>query len=132
KNILEDNGRFGISIGHKDTDNLLEENEVRGNHEDGVFFRNETEGMAGHRNRLERNIIENNGGAQEASGIRVRGETHDLVFRDNIIRDTRPAGAQKQTVGIRIEAGAGTVRLENNQIDAQTRIEDQRKLRPGS
>ena len=129
KNILEDNGRFGISIGHKDTDNLLQDNEVRDNHEDGVFFRNETEGMAGHRNRLERNIVENNGGQHEASGIRVRGETHDLVFRDNIIRDTRPPEARKQTVGIRIEEGAGAVTLENNQIDAPTKIEDQRKTK---
>ncbi len=132
KNILENNGRYGISIGHKDTDNLLQENEVRGNHEDGVFFRNEAEGMAGHRNRLERNLVENNGSQKEASGIRVRGETRDLIFRDNIIRDTRPAGARKQTVGIRIEEGAGVVTLENNQIDAPTKIEDQRKKRPQS
>lgn len=132
KNLLEDNGRFGISIGHKDTDNLLQENEVRGNHEDGVFFRNESEGMAGHRNRLEKNLIENNGEAQQASGIRVRGETRDLVFRNNIIRDTRPDGARKQVIGIRIEDGAGDVTMENNQIDATTKIEDQRKAKPQS
>jgi polygalacturonase len=127
KNILEDNGRYGISIGHKNTDNLLEENQVRGNRDEGVFFRNETEGMAGHRNRLERNVIENNGAQAQTAGIRVRGETHDLVFRDNIIRDTRPPEARKQTVGIRIEQGAGEVTLENNQIVAKTDIDDQRK-----
>jgi hypothetical protein len=71
KNILENNGRFGISIGHKDTDNLLRENQVRANHQDGVFFRNETVGMAAHRNRLENNIIENNGLKAPAAGIRV-------------------------------------------------------------
>jgi hypothetical protein len=128
KNLLENNGRYGISIGHKDTDNLLQENEVRGNHEDGVYFRNEIEGMAGHRNRLERNIIENNGDLADASGIRVRGETRDLVFRDNVIRDVRSPEARKQTVGIRIEDGAGPVILEGNQIDAQTKIDDQRKV----
>jgi parallel beta-helix repeat protein len=127
KNILENNGRYGISIGHKDTDNLLQDNEVRGNREDGVFFRNESEGMAGHRNRLERNLIENNGAQADAAGIRVRGETHDLVFRDNVIRDTRPPGARKQSVGIRIEEGAGEVTLEHNQIEAKTDLEDQRK-----
>jgi hypothetical protein len=130
KNVLEDNGRFGISIGHKDSDNLLQENEVRGNLEDGVFFRNESEGMAGHRNRLERNLIENNGQKGEASGIRVRGETRDLIFRENIIRDTRPSGSQKQIVGIRIEEGAGAVTLVNNQIDARTQVDDQRKNKP--
>jgi len=127
KNILENNGRFGISIGHKDTDNLVRENEVRGNHEDGVFFRNETEGMAAHRNRLENNVIENNGSKGLAAGIRVRGETRNLVFRNNIIRDTRAPAGRKQSVGIHIEEGAGEVTLVDNQIEAETKIEDQRK-----
>jgi len=130
KNTLEDNGRFGISIGHKDTDNLLRENHVRANQQDGVFFRNETAGMAGHRNRLENNLIENNGAKADAAGIRVRGETKDLVFKNNIIRDTRPADARKQTTGIRIEEPAGHVHLEGNQIDAKTEVEDRRKSRP--
>jgi hypothetical protein len=132
KNLLENNGRYGISIGHKDTDNLLQDNEVRGNREDGIFFRKETGGMAGHRNRLERNVIENNGGQGEAAGIRVRGETRDLVFRDNIIRDTRPVEARKQLVGIRIEEDAGDVTLEGNQIEAKTKVDDQRKPKPHS
>ena len=130
KNILEDNGRFGISIGHKDTDNLLEDNQVRFNHQDGVFFRNESEGMAGHRNRLEKNLIENNGVKDEAAGIRVRGETRGLVFKSNIIRDTRAPAERKQAVGIRIEEQAGEVVLEDNRIEARTQVEDQRKARP--
>lgn len=126
RNVLENNGRFGISIGHKDTDNLLRENVVRSNQSDGIFFRNETLGMAGHRNRLENNLIENNGSREAASGIRIRGETKDLIFKGNIIRDTRPADARKQSVGIRIEEGAGKVQLEGNQIDARTPVEDKR------
>jgi len=130
KNILENNGRYGISIGHKDTDNLLQENEIRGNGEDGIFFRNETVGMAGHRNRVEKNVIENNGGKSDGAGIRVRGETRDLVFRDNIIRDTRPPEERKQLVGIRIEDGAGDVVLEDNQVDAKTKLHDERSTGP--
>src|SRR6266566_4854958 len=130
KNILENNGRFGISIGHKDSDNLLRENEVRSNDQDGVFFRNETEGMAGHRNRLENNVIENNGDGAEAAGIRVRGETGGLVFKNNVIRDTRPPGARKQATGIRIEEQAGEVILDGNRIEANTKIEDRRKSTP--
>ena len=126
KNILENNGRYGISIGHKDSDNLLTGNEVRGNEEAGVFFRNESLGMAGHRNRLENNLIENNGVTNNAPGIRVRGETRDLVFRNNIIRDTRPVDQRRQTVGIRIEEPAGAVVLEGNTIDAATPVEDKR------
>jgi hypothetical protein len=127
KNLLENNGRFGISIGHKDSDNLLRENRVRLNRQDGVFFRPESVGMAGHRNRLEQNLIEDNGEGGEGAGIRVRGATRDLVFRHNVIRDTRPVGAQKQTVGIRIEEAAGAVLLENNTIEAKIPLDDQRK-----
>jgi len=130
KNVLENNGRFGISIGHKDTDNLLRENLVRANHSDGVFFRNESLGMAAHRNRLENNVIENNGAKEPASGIRIRGETKDLVFKGNVIRDTRPVEARKQTVGIRIEKSAGEVTLEGNQIEAKTTVEDLRTKQP--
>ena len=130
KNILENNGRYGISIGHKDTDNLLEDNQVRSNGEDGIFFRNETEGMAGHRNRMENNLIENNGGKGEAAGIRVRGATRGLIFKNNIIRDTRPLESRKQAVGIRIEEEAGEVVLEGNQIQAATTVDDRRKSKP--
>ncbi|HXT40258.1 MAG TPA: right-handed parallel beta-helix repeat-containing protein [Candidatus Angelobacter sp.] len=130
RNIFENNGRFGISIGHKDTDNVLQENQVFSNGQDGVFFRNESAGMAGHRNRLENNVIENNGLKDGVAGIRVSGETRNLVFRNNIIRDTRSAGTRKQAVGIRIEPEAGEVVLEGNTIEAQTTVEDLRAAKP--
>jgi nitrous oxidase accessory protein NosD len=126
KNVLEDNGRYGISIGHKDTDNLLCDNQVRRNHEDGVYFRNEAEGMAGHRNRLENNLIEDNGSNQEAAGIRVRGTTRGLVFKDNTIRDTRPDGQRKQTIGILLEQKVGEVTLAGNTITAAKELQDDR------
>ena len=125
-NILEGNGQFGISIGHKDSDNLIRRNVVRSNSRDGIFFRNETLGMAAHRNRLEENIIENNGTAGQAAGIRIRGQTNNLVFKNNIIRDTRKDELQSQTVGIRIEEQVGRVILEGNKIKAKTAVEDRR------
>lgn len=127
ENVLEGNGRFGISIGHKDTDNLLQRNRVVGNRQDGVFFRNETVGMAGHRNALVDNVIENNGQKEEVAGIRIRGQTNDLVLRNNTIRDTRTGADRKQTVGVSIEAQVGAVTLENNRIDAATPVKDQRR-----
>ncbi len=129
-NILEGNGQFGISIGHKDSDNLIRRNIVRLNSRDGIFFRNETLGMAAHRNRIEENIIENNGEGQEAAGIRIRGHTNNLVFKNNIIRDTREDQSQRQTVGIRIEEQVGEVILEGNQIKAKTAIDDRRVSKP--
>lgn len=126
-NTLEGNGRFGISIGHKDTDNLFRLNRVLGNREDGVYFREESAEMAGHRNRLEENLIENNGVDRPAAGIRVRGETRGLVLKGNTLRDTRPESDRRQTVGIRLEEKVGEVTLEGNRIEAPTEIEDQRK-----
>ena len=125
-NVLQGNRRFGISIGHKDSDNLIRSNVVRSNHQDGVFFRNESLGMAAHRNRLEDNFIENNGVGQEAAGIRIRGYTNDLVFKNNTICDTRSGEAKKQTVGIRIEEHVGRVTLDGNKIVAKTAIDDRR------
>jgi hypothetical protein len=127
KNLLEGNGRYGISIGHKDTDNLLRQNVVRDNTEDGIYFRNESLGMAGHRNRIEENVIENNGRARDVAGIRVRGETRDLVLRDNVIRDTRLESVRRQTVGIRLDESVGPVVIEGNQISAALEVDDRRR-----
>ena len=71
------------------------------------------------------NLIENNGTKEEVAGIRVRGETRDLVFKNNIIRDTREPEKQKQKVGIQIDEKAGPVSLKSNQIQASTDIKDQ-------
>lgn len=118
-NVLEGNGRFGISIGHKDSDNLLRHNVVRENKENGIFFRNESLGMAPHRNRLEENIVENNGGAE----IRIRGHVNDLVFRNNTIRDGR---TEDGGVGIQIEETVGPVVLDGNKIETSTLVDDRR------
>lgn len=125
-NLLEGNGRFGISIGHKDTDNLLQKNMVRLNRSHGVFFRNESLGMAAHRNRLIDNTIEDNGDSPGTAAIRVRGVTTDLVFEGNRIRDTRPEERQTQTVGVLIEEGVGAVTLSGNAIDASKKLDDRR------
>ena len=125
-NILEGNGRYGISIGHKDSDNLIHGNQIRLNHSNGIFFRSETLGMAAHRNRLEENIIENNGEGEEVAGIRIRGQTNDLILKNNTIKDTREGEAQKQTVGIKIEEQVGRITLSGNKIQAQRIIDDRR------
>jgi nitrous oxidase accessory protein NosD len=126
-NILEGNGRYGISIGHKDTDNLLRANQVRGNAEDGVYFRNESASLAGHRNRLEDNVIENNGQKADAAGIRIRGETRDVVIKHNRIRDTRPVESRRQSAGIVLEERTGPTVVEDNTIEAKTLVADQRR-----
>jgi hypothetical protein len=83
-NVLNDNGRHGISIGHKDTDNHFVANEITGNARSGVLFRNESEAMGAHRNVFERNRILDNGGDEDAP-VLMRGHHHDVVFRENAI-----------------------------------------------
>jgi hypothetical protein len=83
RNRLENNGRFGISIGHKDTDNLFVENVATGNGRHGLYFRDESAPMAGHRNRFVRCTITGNG-AQAPDGdradIRLDGETRGILL----------------------------------------------------
>jgi nitrous oxidase accessory protein NosD len=128
-NLLEGNGRFGISIGHKDTDNLIQRNRVLRNGSDGVFFRDETFGMAAHRNQLKDNVIQDNGTNGAAAGIRIRGETDGLVFEGNTIRDTRQEDAQTQKTGVLIERSVREVTLRKNEINAKKAIDDQRAMR---
>jgi len=126
-NRLEENGQFGISIGHKDSDNLLRGNQVLKNGSNGVFFRDESAGMSPHRNRLEKNVIVDNGRQPGTAGIRIRGEPDGLILEGNAIRDTRSQSQRMQTVGILIEKRVGSVRLNQNQIEAGVPIEDHRE-----
>ncbi|MBI4584533.1 MAG: right-handed parallel beta-helix repeat-containing protein [Planctomycetes bacterium] len=113
-NELLNNGGYGISIGHKDSDNLLLKNLVRGNARHGVYFRDESAGMAGHRNRLEGNLIEDNGKGGEAAGIMIDGETEGVVITGNTIRDTRKGSERTQRAAIRLGEKAGKAVIENN------------------
>jgi nitrous oxidase accessory protein NosD len=82
--VSEGNASLGLHPGSGSQRPLVRGCVARGNSDDGlylcwrgkngVFFRNETEGMAGHRNRVEDNLIENNGVGRDAAGrARRRG-----------------------------------------------------------
>jgi hypothetical protein len=86
ENVVEGNHGVGLSIGHKDTDNLFRKNRIAGNAKDGVLFRREDEPMAAHRNVFEENEILDNGlESPEAVPVRILGRTNDLAFRRNVI-----------------------------------------------
>ncbi len=126
ENQLLENGGFGISIGHKDSDNLVRKNIVRENDKHGVYFRDEAEGMAGHRNRLEENLIENNGRGADAAGIAIDGETRGISIRGNTIRDTRPEPERRQRTAVRIGKKAADIQIEENRLEAEKKVEDLR------
>lgn len=119
-NTLTDNGDTGISIGHKDTDNVFLRNRVVGNGREGVLFRNESEPMAGHRNRLEENEILDNGGDEAGYGVRILGETRDLTFVHNRVGN-RNGGRQR--VGIHIGEAADGITLTDNDLSDNTELD---------
>jgi len=112
-NTLEDN-RVGISIGHRDTDNVIACNRILRSRETGILFRPEGgRDFAGHRNRLEQNQIVDTGGPN-AVAIDIQGGTEDILLRSNSIEETR---APAQRVGVRAGSETRNIRLENNRID---------------
>jgi parallel beta-helix repeat protein len=75
--------------------------------------------MAAHRVTFENNVVRDN----EGWGLFVDGATDGTIIRNNVIEDT---GAGRQTTGIRIGAGAGSVALEGNAITARLPLQDDR------
>lgn len=111
ENTIQDIKGQGISIGHRDTDNIVRKNVVRNSGETGVLFRPERgPGFCGHRNLIEQNQIENSGGANGV-GIDVQGGTEQITLRQNVIRETRESA---QRIGIRIGNETKEVTLADN------------------
>ncbi|MGA3324201.1 MAG: right-handed parallel beta-helix repeat-containing protein [Terriglobia bacterium] len=114
KNIIEGNRRYGISIGHRDTDNVIRDNDVRSSGEVGIFFRKEPEAaFQGNRNLIEKNRIL--GLTQDRGiGIDIQGQTKSVTIAGNEIRETQAPG---ERVGIRIGPEAEQITLDDNRIE---------------
>jgi hypothetical protein len=119
-NWLEGNGGYGMSIGHKDSDNFVRKNTIIANRRGGVYWRGEAEPMAAHRITFEKNTVRDNGGW----GLFVDGATRGTILRSNIVEDT---GTGRQKNGIRIGKQAGQVVLEDNTIKATNQLLDERQ-----
>ena len=87
-NQIEAN-RLGISIGHRDTDNLITANTIRGSKVNGILFRPETStDFAGNRNRILKNIFTDNA-AEGGAVIDIQGATKSITISDNQFTDKR-------------------------------------------
>ena len=115
-NKIIDSVKIGVSIGHRDTDNLIRNNEIIGSGEVGILFREDgaraKDNTADH-NHVVDNVLMNNG-TNEPLGIDVRGQTDGTVLAGNQIRDTRDA---KRAIGIRIGENVGNVTIEGNHFE---------------
>ena len=121
-----ENKDYGVSYGHRDTDNLVRNCKITKNGKVGVLFRKEEiEYFGGHRNTLENCEIRDNGAAENGCGVDIRGETHDLTFRGCKIGDT---GKGLQKIGIRIGAQAYNIHTEGNEF--MKLVKDVEKMPP--
>jgi hypothetical protein len=125
QNTILDNRRFGVSVGHNDTDNLIRKNEIRRSGQVGVLFRQEDgPTFTPNRNRLEENQIIDSGG-EKGVGVKVEGRTNSLEIARNEIRETRQPA---ERVGILLEAETADIHLSDNTIEGFTRpVVDLRK-----
>jgi parallel beta-helix repeat protein len=118
-NVIEDNGHYGISIGHKDTDNEFVGNTVARNGITGVYFRKETVKNSGSRNVFRANKVLDNGNAREGYGFYIEPYATDLVIEGNQIADTRTTN-RTQRYGIYKASGAGSVDAKNNSMSGHS------------
>jgi Right handed beta helix region len=115
--VIENNGRYGISIGHKDTDNLFVDNTITGNAFCGVYFRQETYKNSGHRNTFKENKVLNNGSAQQGYGFYIEPLATELSLSNNRIAETRAGKDRTQRYGVYKIAGAGSVQMQGNILE---------------
>ncbi|PYV89996.1 MAG: hypothetical protein DMG05_12000 [Acidobacteria bacterium] len=116
-NVIENNGLYGISIGHKDTDNLFTHNTVTGNGFSAVYFRKESLKNSGHRNTFRDNTIANNGDVKSGYGFYVEPYAGDILIANNRISDTRSGSNRTQRYAVYRTAGAGSIQLQNNTME---------------
>ncbi|MHC4166913.1 MAG: right-handed parallel beta-helix repeat-containing protein [Planctomycetota bacterium] len=122
---LSENKRFGISIGHRDTDNRIRNCTIERNGEVGILFRREAEEFrCGNRNLIEDCVIRDNGTDKPGVGVDIQGKTEDITIRNTRIENT---SGQKQKTGVRISADAERVVLQNNTFkNCHANVEDLR------
>jgi len=123
--ILSQNRLYGISIGHRDTDNVIKNCTIERNGEVGILFRREaSEFRCGNRNRIENCVIRNNGTNKPGIGVDIQGKTEDIVVINTRLENT--AGGNQKT-GVRIGKEARQIVLQDNSYEGcPVKIDDLR------
>jgi len=106
---------YGISIGHRDTDNIMRRNRVRKIGKVGLYFRPESPPCrVAHRNLVEENIFEDIG-SEENRGIAidVSAAVEDVVIRANRIACSNG----KTEIGIRLVGDVVSCEIDANSIE---------------
>lgn len=112
--------KYGISIGHRDNDNLVRGNLIADSGKTGIFFREESGGRDPHRNRFEDNLVRNVGDF----GVDIKGKPEGTVFLRNRFEQNAKTG---RGTGMRIGAHVPDLSLEENTFEGfETETEDLR------
>ena len=125
KNYIEDNRDYGISIGHRDNENLVRDNDILCSGKAGILFRPERgEGFTAQGNRFENNRIIDSG-ADDGIGIDIQGVTASNIIARNSVKETRGPASR---IGVRLGEESGINELTDNTIEGyNTPIQDLRK-----
>ncbi len=103
---------YGISIGHRDTDNVILACTLERNATTAILFRNEGAAFrGGHRNRIERCAIRDTGKDKPGIGIDVQGQTEEIQITQVNFENSAEG---KQRTGIRIGRDARQIELQDN------------------
>jgi hypothetical protein len=110
--VCSDNHAYGISIGHRDTDNHIVNTKIERNGKVGILFREPaTDFRGGHRTEIVGCKIRDNGTDGTGLGVEINGLTCHVSICNNEIADT---GKGDQAVGIRIGQRVGDGKVEEN------------------
>ena len=117
-NTISDSRQYGLSIGHRDTDNLIQDNVIQRSGVHGVLFREHPHaGRDPHRNVLEGNLIADSGLRDECVAIEIKGAPEGLILRHNRIADSRRKSVKRNRVGLRINERVPKVTLVDNSYE---------------
>jgi parallel beta-helix repeat protein len=112
-NTMADNKRFGISIGHNDTDNIVRKNEVIRSGKSGIYLRQEHgPTFSPSRNQIEANKVSDSG-SDAGVAVDIEGFTESVSLTRNVLLETREPASR---IGVRISKDAKQVALAENQI----------------
>ncbi len=112
-NYVSDCSEHGITIGHRDTENIVRHNEVSDCKVAGIYFRPERgPEKTAHRNLIEENIVRCPANHPDSCGISIVRGVEDVVIRNNTIEVSK----EHRENAIVIDKAAVRTVLENNEI----------------
>lgn len=113
---FSDNIRYGISIGHRDTENIIQNCLIENNKEVGILFRKDSddEFYSANRNLIKNCTVKDNGADSYGVGIDIKWKTKDITIENTKFISSR-AGIQK--IGIQISKDAERINTSGNTFE---------------